>query len=328
MTPSVFQARWTPSTDYLRRDSASLFNKVTSAVLSPFRYVGGMLARHMILPATRVHSASTVSEAESLFRNHFAPRSVLGRNYSVEKHRVQTPDGACLDVVLLRSIDAPEGTPTVLKFNGNCELSWRNDLWLPGRAAQRGIRSHFVYFDYRGVGASTGQLERASDLILDGISVTQWVQERLGTPPEAIHFHGVSLGGAVAVHTKAAQSDFTGPLVCDRSFARLDVAAQHVLGNGAVGSIAAWMIRNLGHQLNPAALYPRLPGPKYTLYHPLDRIIPLPASLAPAVGEAVALQAESHYESAYAENHHNMPVALYPNGVVAMDAFLPRRVLR
>lgn len=293
--------------------------------IAPVRdWVQGVARRALLPAADRYVSPYIVESCEAQFREQFHRNPVLSRNYTVERHEVATPDGARLNAILLRCRGAEAGTPTVIRFNGNGELSWRGSTWMAEEAARRGARTHFVYFDYRGVGASTGQMERMGDLATDGAAVVEWVRDSLETPSAQIHLYGWSLGGAVAIHTKAADPTLTGNLIADRSFESLDAVARHTLGNGLIARVGCLILRGLGHVLEPSAVYPELRGRNWVFYHGLDAIIPPAVSLARAVPEAVALQEEPHYEPTVAATAHHAPVEWFPGAVATVREFLPR----
>lgn len=56
--------------------------------------------------------------------------------------------------------------------------------------------------DYRGFGTSDGEPTRDGVLEQDGLAAVRYVAETTGFPPEEIDWVGLSLGGAVAIHTQ------------------------------------------------------------------------------------------------------------------------------
>lgn len=89
----------------------------------------------------------------------------------------------------------------------------------------------YVTFNYRGVGKSTKPADNYRDLVLDGLSQVERLLQ-LGIIPENIILDGHSLGGGVGTYV-ASFLHSRGKrvrLFVDRSFARIDSAASHMVG--------------------------------------------------------------------------------------------------
>lgn len=211
-------------------------------------------------------------------RNYFTPTS----------HKVETPDGAVLDVILMRHKDSIDGTtPTVLHFNPNAVLAkgsaTQGDATsLMCESIDKEMPCNFVFFDYRGVGNSTGKMERADDLIIDGSSVKQWVKQELRTPDDQIHFIGRSLGGAVSVQTQALDETLTGCNININSFSSLPLMVEDRLGKNWLSRLVLKQVQEGMRHSNPAQdfakLHERNPQKLLVIHHPHDQVIP------PAVG--------------------------------------------
>ena len=79
-------------------------------------------------------------------------------------------------------------------------------------------------FNFRGVSHSEGEVHDASDLVVDCLTVLEYMQDHLGALPNNVLLYGHSIGGAVATLARAVHSP-SGPLLSDRSFCSFDAAA-------------------------------------------------------------------------------------------------------
>lgn len=230
------------------------------------------------------YSSFSLSFQEFLWGNELSAAKLP--QYRAEEHFVYTPDGVKLSIKVFRchSSESEGPVPTHLYFPGNGELA--NPRYLRGMmdyCVKNHLPGHFVFFDYRGVGDSGGNMELLQDLVVDGYTVARWAEEALQTPPDQIYFYGTSLGGAIATETKALNPAWTAPLISDRSFSTLSkevrVLVADTVGCDWIGRLAAAIVRSQGHQLKPSKKIEQLQGKVIVLYHPQDDVIPEKAQM-------------------------------------------------
>lgn len=165
----------------------------------------------------------------------------LGASYSLRHMRIPVDD-ATLQAALIRHSEA---TRTVLYFGGN-RFRMCNDGLETARALTAPGHVNLLLVNHRGYGKSTGvpTLTRLKD---DALAVHGYVTDTLGTAPENLVVHGMSLGSILAGHVAAQRK--TAGLVLEssattveewarsaipwygRPFVRLDVA-DHLQGEG------------------------------------------------------------------------------------------------
>jgi len=100
-------------------------------------------------------------------------------------------------------------TVTVIYFHGNGGNISNLD-WVGQRFAQRGF--NVLLFDYRGYGASEGELGGESDLYADGDAAVAFVLNEKKVPTKRIVLYGQSLGTAV-VADLASRQDFAALII-------------------------------------------------------------------------------------------------------------------
>lgn len=226
-------------------------------------------------------------------------------HFDISRHPIQTPDGALLSTHLFKHKNANETTPTIIYFQGNGSLKGMGGWeWILQDSFVQKKPVNLVLFDYRSVDESTGEFSSAKDLLVDGASVADWIRKKLHTPANKIHFYGMSLGGAIALKTKAASPDFTGKLVSERSFSSIE---RVVSGPSWAQRFAIWLLKTYEFELDAAADLPHVQGPKRIAFHRKDPVIRYPASLAAqceGASDRVELT-ENH------EDNHNAPLPDY-----------------
>lgn len=255
-------------------------------IIGIVRFLVYVMVRQMLLPSIvgdaqgrNVGFQAGVNISPFYFSfNENAPERE-GPWYKAEEHWVETPDGVRISIKHLRCLTSEKSVPTCIYFPGNAEISYPYTLpALMSYCIEQRLPCNFVFFDYRGVGDSEGNMEVIQDLVIDGYSVVRWVEDVLQTPPDQIYFHGVSLGGAIATETKALNPAWSGPLVSDRSFSTLEEEVRALIteatGYAWMGRLAATIVKGQGHQLNPAAKIPQLEGRVAIVHHPEDPVIP------------------------------------------------------
>ncbi len=265
-------------------------------------YLAARLSLRVLLPAT--YQSEECKKAYRLYFNEIC--SHFQKNFEVTRTTVITPDGAPLSVHLFKHRQATDKTPTTIYFGGNGALKGMGGWsWMLEESFHKNIPQNLVLFDYRSVDESGGKFNGSKDLLVDGASVVDWVRKILKIPNDRINLYGMSLGGAVAVKTAAADDQLTGWVVNERSFSSLgDIIHTfrprlHWLIRPLV-PLAIWILRNQGLELDAAADLPKLKGKKLVIYHAHDPIIPYIASMArKAPQHAFQLQGHSTID-----NHH------------------------
>lgn len=308
--PQVHRVNWESMPISLRPEELTILQKIGRVVCEFFSiavfglirlaaYAIGRLATRAILPA-----ADLDEETKEFSRMQMRRASqMIDRHYETIPYTVVTPDGVSLSATLFRHRGGNAETPTTVYFSGNnalkgCGSGWP---WLIDEAIERGTPRNVVAFDYRSTGDSDGTFYCAKDLIVDGSSVVDWVRKVVKTPDDKIDFYGMSLGGAIALKTKAADGNLTGKLVNERSFSSLvDWIAAHP-SLKSISGLAALLLRNQDLDLDAAEDYGKLKGRKLFIYHRQDPVIFYGASMAGKVplGETFELK-----EKIPGGNHH------------------------
>lgn len=279
------------------------------------------LARLAILPAA-FHSEKVKQASAGLF-HHSCDH--IARNFSgtimPKSVAISTPDGAIINATVFRRSLNPN-TPTCIYFNGNAALkSLRSAGWV----LDSPYPTNLVVFDYRSAGESKGFFNDTRDLLIDGASLVHWVRQDLKTPDDKIHFYGTSLGGAVALKTKALDKRLTGAFLSDRSFASIESVLKSWTKNihfffKPLRALIIWTLKKQFMELDAASDYRKLKGRSLLFYHKQDEIIPYEASLAAAVGkDAFELEAIASMPQA---DHHNELLYEYHGAIPKAASFL------
>lgn len=274
----------------------------------------GILARRVLLPSTHLSERDKI-EAKGRFENIC---QALNPFYEIVPHTIYTPDGAALCATLFRHRQANADTPTTIYFQPNLALKETgNASWLKVEALIKQTPSNFVIFNYRSVGDSTGAFTKASDLLVDGASIVQWVKSF--TRNDKINLYGYSLGGSIALKTMAADDDLTGTIVNERSFSSLEdwIRAQPV--NCLLKSFAIWILKNQEMELDVTSDLQKLKGRLLVVFHRRDPVIPYPASLAHKTPNDLVYELNSAVE---ANNHHCSPLNQYPGAKERIANFI------
>ncbi len=353
-TPVLYQTNWDNTNIHLKApaetwrqtalDAAYFVLSIAIPLIGIARLIGygiGKLANRVILPAASQISEEDRKIAKEAYESFWkGPLNFKNREtrevFSALDYTVATPDQAHLRVKYLRHKDSTSSTPTVIYFNRNMELALSElKPWMVEQSMQQNIPCNFVFFDYRGVGESTGNFKSTKDLIVDGTSIVQWVQTKLEVPPDKIHFYGQSLGGAIAAETQATNPTvLTGPHLNERSFSSLDQMIRSF--GGCVAGMLAYILRDQGYSLNPGEACKKLKGPKLFVHHPHDQIIPTEASLQkemnpnqvmtlkPKQGQAILGGRERAFTWEQISNQfaHNAPLDWHEGAVEKMRRFL------
>lgn len=379
---SVFQATWNDTNRHLEikapvLTTAQKVYKIVYNILSVIIPVIGLvrLCGYLIqkaflaitLPAAYFMEKERVEHAKQNFNqfwidpitddySHAVEARRLRAHFTPESHQVQTPDGALLDVILVRHKDAQENTPTVLNFNGNFMLAKENAVdghaqFLMNTSIDERKPCNFVFFDYRGVADSKGKFQRGDDLITDGSSISQWVREEIQTPDDQIHFLGYSLGGAVALQTQALDPDsLTGCNVNINSFSSVQKMIKAMFGSGFLARLIERLNGEGLKHSNPGAAFQTLKAKNLqnllVIYHPQDRVIPHSARLFREANQDQILRLEplknvqtwipdenhpgcnrlTSCEEASQIYHHNASLQWHQNAVERLTQFVFQRI--
>ena len=277
----------------------------------------GRLANHITLPAAHYISARRRETSEKIFHDFWEgpiteKNRLIRENYTLVRQTVVTPDKVKLQAICMKHKDSSETTPTLLYFNGNFQLGIETPIdWLLHEAIYADTAFNLVLFDYRGVGNSTGVFSEAKNLILDGISIVDWIEKKIGIIPEQIHFYGFSLGGAVSSLTKALDTKhLTGRMINDRSFSSSREMFYAFFGTGYFGKFMDWCFERHGYGSDPAVAFRKASGEKLVIYHPRDEVIPKNAGMQYAVQHDLHIQLKA--KSEFKNEADNYPPHISP----------------
>ncbi|KAF2716438.1 alpha/beta-hydrolase [Polychaeton citri CBS 116435] len=140
------------------------------------------------------------SDGETLYAWHILPLDVYVKNEKLlrSENRSIIDYQHSLAFKLLTGAQHGKRAPrVVINFHGNAgniAQGWRTDTY---RNLATQHNTHIISVDYRGFGKSTGSPTEAG-LILDGISVVNWVLNKAGVPSDRVVIVGQSLGTAVS----------------------------------------------------------------------------------------------------------------------------------
>lgn len=234
------------------------------------------IAKKIVLPSAWFYPKQILQRAKRVFQ---LSCQQLSPYFSIEKHKVLTPDGVKLNLLHFRHKQTDAETPTLIFYQSNASISYLGIyLWLIEEAVRRGSICNFVVFDYRGVGSSEGDANSSKDLLIDGDTALQFVKDYLHVPPEKINFYTWSLGGAIGSTTKARYPELTGDLVHERSFDSLKSVSQNKIPSFLKPLFfwLPWAVEKEGWNLE--ASLNKLRGRTLVVYHKNDPTIPYPAS--------------------------------------------------
>ncbi|KAI7281155.1 hypothetical protein KC345_g4279 [Hortaea werneckii] len=141
-------------------------------------------------------------DGETLYAWHILPLDVYTRNEISIQDEVRRRDGPVDDFTKtkpfhLLTTNDPQPARVIINFHGNAghvAQGWRTDNY---RLFSSLPNTHILTVDYRGFGHSTGS-PTEQGLVIDGITLVEWVLNVAEIPPERIVIVGQSLGTAVA----------------------------------------------------------------------------------------------------------------------------------
>jgi hypothetical protein len=339
-----FQANWMPYSIHLADPVPSTITKIEQiarnifAILVPpiglLRLCGHAIdhfANKVALPAAYYITQEYLDEQTRKFHLFWEgpitkENSAIRETYTLLEHTVITPDGVQIKAFCMHHKDSIPTTPTIFYFNGNFQLAVETPFSLIlEKSIELQSPCNLVLFDYRGVGHSTGHFRTPKDLIIDSVSVLEWIKQRIGTIPSQIHFYGFSLGGAISALTKALDPEhLTGRLINDRSFSSSDKVICIRYGSGYFGKLMSWLFKQYGYSADPAEAFVKASGEKLIIYHPDDAIIPAKASMQYAIQHDLALRLEPKpgFEEQVKQNHHVAPLHWHEAAVERVIEFL------
>lgn len=191
-----------------------------------------------------------------------APRGgdAVAAEYGAEEQFISSFDGTRVHAWFY---SVPNATQTLVFFHGNGESIESSGPWAGNLATA--LKANVLMFDYRGYGRSEGTpFERG--IVEDGISVIDWLSEKLSMSAQHFVYVGRSLGGGVAA--QVAVSRPPKALVMLSSFSSLvDVA----------GELMPWVpVRLLmKNRYESSIALSRMSVPLLVVHGDADRLIPL-----------------------------------------------------
>ncbi len=315
--PPSFQAVWNERNIQFKKIAHPSSQRVTeialrilSLLLFPLfllEMVGSAIrftAKKLVLPSAWFYPNQILQRAKRIFNICCLN---LHKQFTIQKHKILTPDGVRLNALYFKHREIPQNrpdsllhkitptfiqkalptlfskpdpaVPTILFYQSNASISQLGIyLWLVEEAVRRKKVCNFVVFDYRGVGSSTGDAASTKDLLIDGDTALQFVKDHLKTPPHLINFYTWSLGGGVGTNIKALYPECTGRLVSERSFSSLKNVAETMIPS-FLKPLFFWIpkvAKKEGWDLK--APLERLKGKTLIVFHRDDPTIPYEAS--------------------------------------------------
>ena len=144
----------------------------------------GKNSRSKILPSSNYRKKEVRLTAE-IFSTRWAKNT---SPFTPHKLKLYTPDGYCLSGIYYQHKDSSEKTSVILLFQSNSSLVKHGEYeWLLETCEKRGFVIDFISIDYRGCGESNGKILQATDFILDGDTLYQFVRKMLKKEPKIGH---------------------------------------------------------------------------------------------------------------------------------------------
>jgi len=293
-TPLTFQALWHPR-NISHKPAAATFGhglkwliytiiSVVIPIIGLIRIIAWLLNRFTagnVIPSNKLSLADkeSLSQEFEMRWNH----SSFASRFERTSLKMRTPDGVVLDGTHIKSRHATLATPTVVIFQPN-PCIYKHDTWWKWMAEyciNHNVPCNFVLFDYRGSGDSESQADSASNLIVDGDTVLQFVEDHLRIPSDKTVVYSYSLGGGVSAEVLGALPHFRGKYISDRSFCSVEAVVRYHTPI-CLSLFTTFLIRSLNWNLQAAAAFARISARKFVISHPEDRVIPPSISLAAA----------------------------------------------
>ncbi len=202
-----------------------------------------------------------------------------------------TPDKIALDMIVI-----PGQSDQVIIFShGNCgfyedlDTPYHLDLLLDTKAT-------IILYNPRGIGESEG-FPSPHGFSVDLFTIYQYLIESKKTDPKNVLLYGMSFGGAVsllgATLIQEHYPDHHLKVINERSFRDLALLVNCRLGGGVLGTIARFVIKFIGWDVNCEKAFSKIKGKKCVIYHKLDQTIPYRESLYHPLQTDIA---ENHIE--------------------------------
>lgn len=331
------------------RSAYSLIWDVVSTILFP---IGAARALHYGLKrvACKLVLASSQKKTSQEVKKKFdqfwfgeicEENLVMRTAFDAHRIKIKTADGVMLSAVLYKSTMKPDSdVPTVICCNMNAVFQegcpFQN---LMAQSVLEGTPANFITFDYRSVGDSEGVFCSEEDLVRDASAIVQYVQQEVKTKNENIHFFGWSIGGSVAIKTKALFSGL-GKIIIDRSFSSLgELVKRHCpYLLKFIGYLIAWILKKLDLAFDSASSFKsewnvREPAREKTAMvfsHEDDKVVK-GADLQ--VGDLQVLKEEEEFSGTlspklhhcYTLGHYFVPSAAPMNALKKANRFLLQR---
>ncbi|KAH9601404.1 Protein of unknown function DUF818 [Trypanosoma melophagium] len=229
------------------------------------------------------------------------------RRHAVDRRveRVEAPsrNGIVLEVVVLRRRELTDRW--VLYLGGNAEMmkDCAADVFTEGNDM---VCANWIFYNPRGVGASTGYVACVEDLVEDAFAVVQYTGRLYGINPSKLLLWGHSIGGGVAAAV-ALRSGWRCPILLDRTFSSLSDAA--VRFTRFPPALTRTLIQYTVGDLSVVKWCMQLQNKKLVIYHRKDEVISFStASLGrPEVAKRFILKNDAVVElnGLYARSPHN-----------------------
>lgn len=163
-----------------------------------------------------------------------------------------------------------EGQKWVLCLNGNYQM-YETSLWESSLYKQYD-GANVLFFNYRGVGKSTGLLEKPEDLYTDAETCIQYLLSK-GVKEEDIVINGHSLGGGIGAQVATLHDKIS--YINERSFSSLSNAAASMGSKiwKPLGWVARKLITSCNWEMDTLKVWDKIKGKKVIVYHKQDKIL-------------------------------------------------------
>jgi uncharacterized protein len=176
---------------------------------------------------------------------------------------LRSADGTRLHGWFFRSQSKPESA-TIVYFHGNGGNIF--DIgWIGQRFAKQGF--DVLMFDYRGYGASEGNVGAEADLYADGDAAVAFVINEKGARPERVVLYGQSLGTAVVVDVASRQK--VGAVVLESG-----LSSASSVGAVALPWVPKWLHVLAKNRFESARKLARVQAPVLITHGDPDSVIP------------------------------------------------------
>lgn len=241
----------TSKNQYVRYKAPEISTPTTVGDVLPYVFLVGFLrlgikalsgkaVGRLVLPAAETQDPDTwpgqcYQKARKNFETEEFTNTLEKYTLKKEHHIVETHDGAELDTLTIspKKINPTIKPMYIIKCLGNGYYYEAPATLNETVETVREKNCHYVLFNYRGVGKSTGAASSYEDLVTDALAQAQRLIDD-GVDPENIIFDGHSLGGAIS--TVAAERlhklrDWKVRAYNDRSFSTTSSVVAGILAS-------------------------------------------------------------------------------------------------